>query len=156
MTHGKPQQRYLWILLHSFLFFLVSFSTCQYLLKSVGLPWSAGITLLVSYTESYAKTEHWPEEYKTLIFVFLFWITRDLHYLLSDTLKQLLCGTRGRTKRRSLVVSLDDLGSTASTYMEAYHHHSSRGYNVLSFFTFMDTRHTCGAQTCMQTKYLYT
>lgn len=52
--------------------FLVSFSTCQYLLKSVGLPWSAGITLLVSYTESYTKTEHWPEEYKALIFVFSF------------------------------------------------------------------------------------
>lgn len=39
-------------------FFLVSFSTCQYLLKSIGLPWSAGTTILVSYTESYTKTEH--------------------------------------------------------------------------------------------------
>lgn len=58
-----------------------------------------------------------------LSFVFLFWMTRDLYYLLPDTLKQLLCGTRGRTQRiRALVVSLEDLGSTASTYMEAYHH----------------------------------
>lgn len=39
-------------------FFLVSFSTCQHLLKSVGLTWSAWITLPVSYTESYTKTEH--------------------------------------------------------------------------------------------------